>query len=46
MKYYITLFILKDGKRTHMGGVPDKFLCTVLTQGEPNKVTLNVKPVQ
>ena len=46
MKYYITLFILKDGKRTHMGGVPDKFLCTVLTQGEPNKVTLNIKQVQ
>ena len=45
-KYYITLFILKDGKRTHMGEVPGKFLCTVLTNGEPNKVTLNVKAVR
>lgn len=46
MKYYLTLFILKDGKRTHMGEVPDKFLCTVLTNGEPNKVTLKVRAVR
>ncbi len=46
MKYYLTLFILKDGERTHMGEVPGKFLCTVLTQGEPNNVTLTVKQVR
>lgn len=45
-KYYLTLFILKDGKRTHMGEVPGKFLCTVLTNGEPNKVTLQVRAVR
>lgn len=45
-KYYVTLFILKDGKRTHMGEVPGKFLCTVLTNGEPNKVTMKVKEVR
>jgi hypothetical protein len=45
-KYYLTLFILKDGKRTHMGEVPGKFLCTVLTNGEPNKVALQVKAVR
>jgi len=46
MKYYLTLFILKDGERTHMGEVPDKFLCTVLTNGEPNRVTLKVRTVR
>lgn len=46
LKYYLTLFILKDSQRTHMGGVPGKFLCTVLTNGEPNKVTMNVKAVR
>lgn len=45
-KYYVTLFILKDGKRTHIGEVPGKFLCTVLTNGEPNKVTLKVRSVR
>jgi len=43
---HATLFILKNGKRTHMGEVPGNFLCTVLTNGEPNKVTLNVKAVR
>ena len=46
LKYYITLFILKDGERTHMGAVAGKFLCTVLTQGEPNNVTLTVTQVR
>jgi hypothetical protein len=45
-KYYVTLFILKDGKRTHMGEVPGKFLCTVLTNGEPNNVTLKAKEIR
>lgn len=45
MKYYLTLFILKDGQRTHMGQVPGKFLITVLTQGEPDTVAITVKKV-
>lgn len=45
-KYYVTLFILKGDQRTHMGEVPGKFLCTVLTNGEPNKVTMKVKAVR
>jgi hypothetical protein len=44
--YYVTLFILKDGKRTHMGKVPDKFLCKVLTNGEPSKIEMAVNPVR
>jgi hypothetical protein len=46
MKYYLTLFLLKDGERTHMGEVPGKFLCTVLTQGEPKRVRLKAKEVR
>lgn len=42
-RYYLTLFITKDGKRTHMGEVPGKFLCTVLTMEEPSKVEMTVK---
>lgn len=45
-KYYLTLFILKDGHRTHMGEVLGKSLCTVLTYGEPNDVMLTVRPVR
>jgi hypothetical protein len=45
LKYYVTLFILKDGKRTHMGKAPGKFLCNVLTQGEPREVSMTVRPV-
>ena len=45
-KYYLTLFILKGDQRTHMGEVPGKFLCTVLTNGEPNNVTLKVRAVR
>jgi len=46
MKYYLTLFILKDGRRTHMGQVPGKFLITVLTQGNPDTVAITVKKVR
>jgi len=46
MKYYLTLFILKDDQRTHMGELPGKFLCAVLTNGEPNRVTMKVKAVR
>jgi hypothetical protein len=46
MKYYVTLFILKDGKRTHMGkDARGTFLSTVLTHGQPRKITLNVREV-
>ena len=47
MKYYITLFLLRDGKRTHMGkDARGKFLCTVLTHGQPREVTLIVREVR
>jgi hypothetical protein len=29
-----------------MGEVPGKFLCTVLTNGEPNNVTLKAKEIR
>jgi hypothetical protein len=45
LKYYVTLFILKDGKRTHMGKAPGKFLCNVLTHGEPSEVSMTVREV-
>lgn len=46
MKYYLTVFLLKDGQRTHIGEVPGKFLCTVLTKGQPREVTLKIRPVR
>jgi hypothetical protein len=46
LKYYLTLFINEGKARTHMGEVPGKFLCTVLTMGEPNKVALTVKQLK
>jgi D-amino peptidase len=47
MKYYLTLFILNDGQRTHMGEVsPGAEPPKVLTQGHPNKVTLTVRQVR
>jgi len=45
MSYYVTLFILKDGKRTHMGKVPGKFLCKVITGGNPRKIEMIVKAI-
>ncbi len=48
MGYYITLFILKDGNRTHMGEAEHapKNLCKVLTMGNPNKIKITVLPVR
>lgn len=45
--YYITVFVTKDGKRTHIGerdGKPG--LCKVLTDGNPSEVTLVLRPVR
>ena len=44
MQYYVTLFVLKDGKRTHMGKVPDKFMAHVLGT-HPRTLTMIVNPV-
>jgi hypothetical protein len=46
MSYYVTLFILKDGKRTHMGRVPSKALAKVLTDGKPRTIKMVVTPVR
>jgi hypothetical protein len=48
MRYYITVFVLDDaGKRTHIGEKDGKAgLCLVLTDGQPNKVTMIVRPVR
>lgn len=47
MKYYVTLFVLRDGKRTHMGEPAHrKGLCTVLTGGQPRTITMTVRPVR
>jgi hypothetical protein len=45
MSYYVTLFILKDGKRTHMGKVPGQFLCKVLTNDNPREIEMVVQKV-
>jgi hypothetical protein len=47
--YYVTLFVLDDkGQRTHMGeGEHSKNnLCKVLTNGQPAKITMNVKELK
>jgi hypothetical protein len=45
--YYVTLFILEQGQRTHIGECADgKGPCKVLTQGQPNKVSLTVREVK
>ncbi|MCX7664431.1 MAG: hypothetical protein N2112_02670 [Gemmataceae bacterium] len=48
MGYYMTLFVLKDGNRTHMGEAEHapKNLCKVLTMGNPNKIKMTVLPVR
>ena len=46
-RYYITVFILKDGKRTHIGEKDGKRgLCKVLTQGNPCSVMMIVRSVR
>lgn len=45
--YYITAFVLKNGKRTHIGEKDGKSgLCKVLTNGNPSSVKLIVRPVR
>lgn len=45
--YYITVFVLKDGQRTHIGERDGKSgLCKVLTNGEPREVKMVVRPVR
>lgn len=47
MSYYVTLFILKDKKRAHIGECAHrKGLCTVLTRGQPQKIKMTVRPVR
>src|SRR5262249_2920699 len=47
MKYYLTLFILEGGRRTHIGEcAPEKGPCKVLTDGNPSKVVLKVRAVK
>jgi hypothetical protein len=48
MGYYVTLFILQNGKRTHIGECEHskKDLCRVLTKGEPDKISLKVREVK
>ena len=46
-RYYITVFILQDGKRTHIGEQDGKSgLCKVLTQGNPSSVKMIVRAVK
>jgi hypothetical protein len=45
--YYITVFVLKDGQRTHIGERDGKSgLCKVLTDGEPSEVKMVVRAVR
>ena len=45
--YYITVFILKDDNRTHIGEQDGKpGLCKVLTGGNPREVTMVVRKVK
>jgi hypothetical protein len=46
--YYITCFVLQDGKRTHIGKCEhDKNgIGKVLTGGAPNKVAIEVREVK
>jgi hypothetical protein len=48
MSYYLTLFLLDQGKRTHIGECRHARgnLCRVLTDGNPSRVTLDVRPVK
>lgn len=45
--YYVTLFVLQDGQRTHMGELDGKpGLAKVLTDGHPAAVKMIVRPVR
>lgn len=46
-RYYITVFVLKDSKRTHIGEKDGKSgLCNVLTHGNPTTVKIIARPVR
>ncbi|HAY82087.1 MAG TPA: hypothetical protein DCY79_19960 [Planctomycetaceae bacterium] len=46
-RYYITVFILKDGKRTHIGERDGKSgLCNVLSDGKPTQVNMIIRSVR
>jgi hypothetical protein len=46
-RYYITVFVVKDGKRTHIGERDGKSgLCKVLTQGNPASVKMIARAVR
>ena len=46
-RYYITVFILQDGKRTHIGEKDGKSgLCKVLSEGQPTQVNMIIRPVR
>ena len=46
-RYYITIFVLKGGKRTHIGEKDGKSgLCNVLTNGNPATVKIIARPVR
>ncbi len=46
-RYYITVFVLKDGKRTHIGEKDGKSgLCNVLTNGNPATVKIIARSVR
>ena len=46
LRYYLTVFLLENGKRTHIGEKDGKRgLCKVLTGGNPNKVRIIARQV-
>jgi hypothetical protein len=46
-RYYITVFVVKDGKRTHIGERDgESGLCKVLTQGNPASVKMIARAVR
>lgn len=46
-RYYITVFILQDGKRTHIGERDGKSgLCKVLADGKPSTVNMVIRSVR
>lgn len=46
-RYYITVFVIKDGKRTHIGEQDGKSgLCKVLTQGNTSSVKMIARAVR
>jgi hypothetical protein len=46
--YYVTVFVLEGKQRTHIGECEHakKNLCRVLTDGQPNKISLILREVK